>query len=96
MAARFRPTLAALWTFLAIALPTLAALLAPMPAVDLAYQLRAGGEILDSGAIPSVDWWTFTVAGSPWTDQQWGAQVLLELAYRATGWSGLADRKSVV
>lgn len=88
--ARFRPTLAALWTFLAIALPTLAALLAPMPAVDLAYQLRAGGEILDSGAIPSVDTWTYTIAGAPWTDQQWGAQVLLALVQRATGWSGLA------
>lgn len=86
---RFRPTLAALWTFLAVALPTLAALLAPMPAIDLAYQLRAGGEILDSGAIPTVDTWTFTIAGSPWTDQQWGAQVLLALVYRATSWSGL-------
>ena len=90
MAARFRPTLAALWTFLAIALPTLAALLAPMPAVDLAYQLRAGGEILNSGAIPTVDTWTYTIAGSAWTDQQWGAQVLLAIAYRAAGWSGLA------
>lgn len=90
MAARFRPTLAALWTFLAIALPTLAALLAPMPAVDLAYQLRAGREILDSGAIPAVDTWTYTIAGTPWTDQQWGAQVLLALVFRATGWSGLA------
>jgi len=90
MAARFRPTLADLWTFLAIGLPTLAALLAPMPAVDLAYQLRAAGEILNLGAIPSVDTWTFTIAGAPWTDQQWGAQVVLALVYRVAGWSGLA------
>ena len=90
MAARFRPTLADLWTFLAIGLPTLAAVLAPMPAVDLAYQLRAGGEILNLGAIPSVDTWTFTIAGAPWTDQQWGAQVVLALVYRVAGWSGLA------
>jgi hypothetical protein len=84
------PTLGSLWLFLAIALPTLAALLAPMPAVDLAYQLRAGGEILSSRSIPSVDSWTFTVAGTPWTDQQWLAQVLLAGIFRVLGWSGLA------
>lgn len=79
-----------LWAFLAVALPTLAALLAAMPAVDLAYQLRAGGEILDSRAIPTTDSWTFIAAGLPWLDQQWGAQVLLALAYRAASWTGLA------
>jgi len=79
-----------LWPFLAVALPVLAALLAPMPAVDLAYQLRAGGEILDARAIPAVDTWTSTAAGMPWLDQQWGAQVLLAVAYRAAGWTGLA------
>jgi hypothetical protein len=84
------PTLGSLWLFLAIALPTLAALLAPMPAVDLAYQLRAGGEILNSGSIPSVDSWTFTIAGTPWTDQQWLAQLLLAAVFRVLGWSGLA------
>ena len=78
-----------LWRFLAIALPTLGALVAPLPAVDLAYQLRAGAEILDAGAIPATDTWTFTVAGTPWLDQQWGAQVLLTLAYRLGGWTGL-------
>lgn len=79
-----------LWAFLAVALPTLAALLAGMPAVDLAYQLRAGGEILDARAIPTTDSWTFIAAGLPWLDQQWGAQVLLALVYRAASWTGLA------
>lgn len=83
-------TLAQVWSVLAWALPALAALLAVMPAVDLAYQLRAGGEILDSRAIPTVDTWTFTVPGTAWTDQQWGAQVLLAVAYRLGGWTGLA------
>jgi hypothetical protein len=90
------PTLATVWTFLAIALPSLAALLAPMPAVDLAYQIRAGGEILDSGSIPSLDSWTFTIAGTPWTDQQWGAQLLLAAVYRATGWSGMVLLRAVL
>ena len=83
-------SIAQLWTFLGVALPTLAALLVPMPSVDLAYQLRAGAEILAGNGIPSVDTWTFTVAGAPWLDQQWGAQVLLAAVYQAAGWTGLA------
>jgi len=79
-----------LWTFLGIALPALAALLVPMPAVDLAYQLRAGAAILAGNGIPNADTWTFTVAGGPWLDQQWGAQVLLAATYQAAGWTGLA------
>jgi len=99
MAAAFRrsvprltgwPTLGRLWTFLGIFLPALAALLVPMPAVDLTYHLRAGAAILAGAGIPSADTWTFTVAGAPWLDQQWGAQVILAAAFQATGWSGLA------
>jgi len=90
-AVRTWPSLGQLWTFLGVFLPALAALLVPMPAVDLAYQLRAGGEILGGGGIPTVDTWTFTVAGTPWLDQQWGAQVLLTTVFDAVlGWTGLA------
>src|SRR5687767_13781790 len=85
-----RPTFGQLWTFLGFALPALAALLVPMPAVDLAYQLRAGADILAGNGLPTVDAWTFTVAGTPWLDQQWGAQVLLAAAYQVGGWTGLA------
>ena len=77
------------WAFLAVALPVLAALLATLPATDLAYHLRAGAEILDTGRIPETDSWTFTANGLPWVDQQWGAQVLLTLVYRIGGWVGL-------
>jgi hypothetical protein len=85
-----RPTLGELWTFLAVALPALGALVAPMSAVDLAFQLRAGGAILGGQGIPTVDTWTFTVAATPWHDQQWLAQVFLAAAFSAAGWSGLA------
>ena len=85
-----RPTFGQLWTFLGFALPALAALLVPMPAVDLAYQLRAGADILAGNGIPTVDTWTFTVAGTPWLDQQWGAQVLLAAVFQVGGWTGLA------
>lgn len=83
-------SLSRFWLFLAVALPVLASLLAAMSAVDLTYQLRAGAEILDTRAIPSVDTWTFTAAGRSWVDQQWGAQMLLAVAERLGGWTGLA------
>ena len=78
-----------LWGFLAVALPAVAAVVAGLSSVDLAYHLRAGAEILDTRAIPSVDGWTFTAAGLPWTDQQWGAQVILAAVFRLGGWTGL-------
>ena len=82
-------TLTRLWAFLAVALPVLAALIANLSSVDLAYHLRAGDEILASGALPSTDTWTYTAAGATWVDQQWGAQVLLAGIYRIGGWTGL-------
>jgi hypothetical protein len=89
-------TLARLWAFLAVALPTLGALIASLPSVDLAYQLRAGSEILDSRAIPSSDTWTFTARGTPWTDQQWGAQVILAAVYQLGGWTGLVLLRAIL
>jgi len=91
-----RPTLPELWSYLAIALPTLGALIATLPTVDLAYQLRAGDEILAGHGIPSVDTWTFTAAGQPWLDQQWGAQVVLAAVFDLAGWSGLAVVRAVL
>jgi hypothetical protein len=79
-----------LWVVIALALPALLSLLVPLPAVDLAYQVRAGDEILATGALPGVDTWTFTIAGAPWVDQQWLAQIVLALGYRAGGWELLA------
>jgi hypothetical protein len=79
-----------LWGFLAVGLPVLAALAATMSTVDLAYQLRAGAEILDARAIPSQDTWTFTVPGTAWFDQQWAAQVALRTVYDVGAWFALA------
>lgn len=71
---------------MAVSVPVIVALISKLGAVDLAYQLRLGEEILGSGSIPRADTYTFTVEGSRWVDQQWGAQVLLELARRLGGW----------
>ncbi len=89
-------TLGALWAFLAVALPVLAALLANLPSVDLAYHLRAGALFLDTGRVPAVDTFTFTAAGQPWLNQQWGAQALLAATYRIGGWTGLVVLRAVL
>src|SRR3954451_24458191 len=78
-----------LWAFLAIALPAMAAVVATLSSVDLTYQLRAGAEILAGRDIPTTDAWTFTAFGAPWTDQQWGAQVILAWVYQVGSWTGL-------
>ncbi|CAN5639921.1 hypothetical protein BH20CHL7_BH20CHL7_12790 [soil metagenome] len=85
-----------LWLFLAVALPMLAAVVASISTVDLTYHLRAGSDILATGRIPTVDTWTFTVAGEPWRDQQWGAQVILRLAESVGGWTGLVLLRAAV
>src|SRR5262245_64299072 len=82
-------SLSRLWLFLAVALPVLAAVLAPLSTVDLTYQLRAGAEILEARALPTVDTWTFTATGLPWVDQQWGAQVVLSITESVGSWTGL-------
>ena len=89
-------SLRGLWLFLAVALPMLAALLASLSSVDLAYHLRAGDEILAAGAIPSVDTWTFTATGLPWFDQQWLSEVALTVVYRLGGWTGLAVLRAIL
>ena len=84
------------WLLLALVLPAVVALLVPLPAVDLAYQVRSGEQILRTGVIPTADTFTFTIAGARWTDQQWLAQGLLALGYRAGGWELLAVLRAVL
>jgi hypothetical protein len=93
---RWRLSMPQLWAFVAIALPVVAALASHMSTVDLAYHLRAGDGILSTHALPQVDTYTFTVAGRPWLDQQWGAQVLLGGAYRLGGWATLAIARAAM
>ena len=91
-----RLTFPQLWVALAILLPVLAALIASLSAVDLAYHVRAGDLILDSGSVLRSDPFAFTTGGGTWLDQQWGAQVLLALGYRAGGWVLLAVIRAVL
>jgi hypothetical protein len=83
-------TLDRVWSLLPLLVPILVSMASRMVAIDLAYQIRSGELFLTSGHIPSVDTFTFTVAGSHWFDQQWGAQAILAVAYRAGGWGTIS------
>ena len=58
----------------------------PLIDPDVWWHIRAGEEVLDSGAIPRVDTWSLTAAGQPWTSQDWLSNVLLALGYRLGPW----------
>jgi len=85
-----------LWTLLAVLLPVLGATIAPMSTVDLAYQVRVGDLMRESGSILRTDPLTFTAAGQAWLNQQWGAGLLLSLGYSTGGWAGLALLRSLL
>lgn len=89
-------TLADVWVFLAVALPVVAALAARLQLTDLAYQLRAGEIMLREHAVLRVDPFTFTHAGQPWLNQQWGSEVVFWMLYRAGGWAALIVTRAVL
>jgi hypothetical protein len=84
------PTVGTTWLFLAVAVPVALVLLSQTPAIDLAYQIRAGNMMLEERHVLASDAFSFTAHGQYWLNQQWGAQILLALAYRLVHWSGLA------
>src|SRR5580700_2177547 len=50
---------------------------------DTWSHLATGDWILAHGAVPSVDPFSFTMAGAPWSAHEWLAELLLALAFRA-------------
>lgn len=82
------PTIDAAWAAVGVLVPVIVTLLTRTMAIDLAYQIRAGHDMLASHAVASTDTFTFTQAGQPWLNQQWGAQVLLAAIDGAGGWAG--------
>ena len=56
---------------------------------DTYWHIRAGEWMLDHGAVPHRDIFSYTRAGAPWSPAEWLAQVVMALAFRAGGWTGL-------
>jgi hypothetical protein len=84
------------WAALAVLLPVAATLLVRSQALDLAYQIRAGSTMLDTGSLLRSDIFTYTVPGRPWLNQQWGVQLVLAGVYRGVGWPGLNAMRGAV
>jgi hypothetical protein len=55
---------------------------------DTYWQIAVGQGILDSGAMPRVDVYSFTKLGEPWLSSSWLAQVIYAVSYNLAGWAG--------
>ncbi len=84
------------WVSVAILIPTLIQLRSPMLTTDLAYQVRVGHWILDTGSIPHHNTYTFAGDEIRWVDQQWGAQVVLAITHRFGSWSAILMLSAVL
>ncbi len=55
---------------------------------DTYWQIRIGQQILETGALPRTDTFSFTMLGQKWISTQWLAQVLYAAAFARAGWAG--------
>jgi hypothetical protein len=56
---------------------------------DTNWHVAAGAWILRHLSVPATDPFSFTYAGKPWIAHEWLSEVLMALAYRGAGWSGV-------
>ncbi len=89
LAARTLP----LWAALAIALPHL---LDVEGDPDLWWHVRTGELILEEGALPETDPFSFTAAGAPWVNHEWAADVVFAGAFRLAGGRGLVALRALL
>jgi hypothetical protein len=74
-----------LWLSLALLLLLPIAFLLPIPPHDYWFYVRIGKDILESGAIPTVDTFSYTYPGRPIFYQPWLSAALFWLAHAAGG-----------
>jgi hypothetical protein len=55
---------------------------------DTMWQITIGQWIVDHGAVPHTDVYSFTMRGQPWISTQWLAQVAYAESYAIAGWTG--------
>ncbi|KPV51892.1 hypothetical protein SE17_18655, partial [Kouleothrix aurantiaca] len=84
-AARIGPTLDHVWLAAALLLIALRPLLTPIPPNDFWWHMATGRIIASTGAIPSVDSFSFTQAGQPFFNQGWLAQLLMYWLHQVGG-----------
>jgi hypothetical protein len=74
----------------------LAATLSPIRNYDYWWHLRTGALILEQGAVPRADPFSFTAAGVPWADHEWLFQVLTFLVHTWAGPQALVILKAAL
>ena len=81
---RLAPALAALLVFAVV-------VLAPqvLNDGDSYWHVAAGGWMLDHRQVLHTDVFSYTFAGRPWHTHEWLAEVLMAVAWRLSGWSGV-------
>ncbi len=57
---------------------------------DTWSHLATGEWILAHGAVPRMDPFSHSMPGAPWTAHEWLSEILMTLAFRCGGWSGVA------
>jgi len=77
-----------LWTA-AFFLWAVLSLLTPIQDADFFWHLASGKVIVQAWAIPRVDVFSLTGKGTRWIDSYWLYDVLLYLAYRISGFTGI-------
>jgi hypothetical protein len=64
-----------------------------IPDPDVFWHLRTGQVILETGRLVRTNLFSSTWPDYPWHNMEWLFEVLLALAYRASGWAGVAAFK---
>lgn len=57
---------------------------------DTYWHLAAGRWMLEHGAVPTLDAFSHSMPGAPWTAFEWLSELVMLGAYRLAGWAGLA------
>jgi len=72
-----------------IAIVTVLVCLFPKAENDLFFELRTGMDMLDHGALPRVDTYSWVNRGTRWDVPEWFSFIVYTLAYRAGGFFGI-------
>lgn len=56
---------------------------------DTYWHVATGDWILSHARVPRVDVFSYSRSGSPWVTQEWLSEVLMALAWRTGGWTGV-------
>jgi hypothetical protein len=63
---------------------------------DIGWHIRTGEHILDRGAVPATDLFSFTRPGAPWFAWEWLSDVGFALAHRSAGLKGVVLVTSII